>query len=112
MQKAECPNCGSSSILPIKYGYPTLETGIYDGITHFGGGCVVEPYEFFCKECWIAFSDQGLQKEMRRRKFIYEMMNIKDLRGIEYKATDDFKMNAEKKTDAIAEPTSGQHGPK
>ena len=49
-----CPKCNSKNIIPIVYGYPSLELSkeAEKGQVHLGGCCVTDnDPEWYCKDC-------------------------------------------------------------
>ena len=53
-QKPKCPQCGSTEVVPIVVGYPSLEMfeSAERGEVALGGCCVeIDDPEWHCKDC-------------------------------------------------------------
>lgn len=60
--KEVCPNCGSTHVLPLCYGYPAVE--IFDAAERGEvalGGCLLDDTmrAWRCMECYATFNDGG-----------------------------------------------------
>lgn len=72
MKKKKCPNCNSTKIIRIVYGYPSAEAGekAEKGLIKLGGCCVDESSpQWHCKNCeQVTVAEQS-------QKFVHELIN-------------------------------------